>query len=401
MINRAAEIHKRASQDELVDINLESGTQKTAVESPKMVSPSAESADSKAAVTASLLVAGHALCASCLLVINKWALTEFPFVWTLTTIQFLFAAVITFTAGRLGFIEVNALEAGRIFHFFPAAGMFFITITAGNAVVGVSNVDTFIVMRSVVPIPCAILEAIVLKEPYPPPQSWCGLIVVLLGAVGYCVTNSGIVVGSRDWVLLYLLLMPLDGVLIKQVVSSSHLSPWGLVLYNNVCAVLPGIFFSAVLELWYDEDWNAMAKVLSSRPYKVATPVALSCASGLAISYFQLNVRKVISSTAFMVLGVSNKILSVLLNQLVKLGSNGDIFSIGSVLASILGAIFFQQNVKGKGLSQAPQQTDPKKHQRVAQLFVGIGLLVAAYISYNQKFPAALSSDGEPTSSPQ
>mmetsp|Transcript_46470 Transcript_46470/g.133830 ORF Transcript_46470/g.133830 Transcript_46470/m.133830 type:complete len:374 (+) Transcript_46470:82-1203(+) len=346
--------------------------------------------DAKAAAAASqstalLLVAGHAICASGLLVVNKWALREFPFVWTLTTIQFLFAAFVTYTAGKMGIIHVDSLELGRLLHFFPAAGMFFITITAGNAVVGMSNVDTFIVMRSVVPIPCAILEAVVLKEPYPPPRSWVGLAIVLLGAVGFCLSNQGLLVGSAAWVFLYLALMPLDGVLIKQVVSSSGLSPWGLVLYNNVCAVIPGLFFSAVLELGYAPVAGAMSQTLAQRPALVGGPILLSCASGLAISYFQLNVRKVISSTAFMVLGVSNKILSVLLNQLAQLDSNGDLLSIGSVLASIFGAILFQQTVKGKGMSQAPQATDPKKGQLLAQAFVTMGLIAAAWISYAQR----------------
>merc|ERR1712151_1185426 len=85
----------------------------------------------------------------------------------------------------------------------------------------------------------------------------------------------------------------------------------------------------------------------------VLGPCVLSCIAGLAISYFQLNVRKVISSTAFMVLGVSNKFLSVLINQLASLDANKDMMSLGSVLVSISGAILFQQTVSGKGMSQA------------------------------------------------
>jgi len=268
--------------------------------------------------------------------------------------------------------------------FFPAAGMFFITITAGNAVVSASNVDTFIVTRSVVPIPCAILEALVLHEPYPPPRSWAGLAIVLLGAVGFCMSNQGLLLGSASWVLLYLALMPLDGVLIKQLVSSSGLSPWGLVLYNNACAVVPGLLFSLVLELGHADDLSAITRSLELRPVLVGSPVLLSCWCGLAISFFQLNVRKVISSTAFMVLGVSNKILSVLFNQLARLDSNSDALSVASVFASILGAILFQQTVQGKGLSQAPP-TDPERGQLLAQLFVGVGIVAAAVISVAQR----------------
>merc|ERR1711933_264595 len=87
---------------------------------------------------------------------------------------------------------------------------------------------------------------------------------------------------------------------------------------------------------------------------------------------------------AFMVLGVSNKIISVLLNQLAKLDSNCDAASIASVLASILGAILFQQTVKGKGISQAPK-TDGERGQRLARVLVVVGVCSAAAITYSQK----------------
>lgn len=334
-----------------------------------------------------LLVAGHAICASGLLVVNKWALKAFPFVWTLTTIQFVFAAIATYVAGKLGLIEVDALEIDKLRRFFPAAGMFFITITAGNAVVGVSNVDTFIVMRSVVPIPCAILESIVLKEPCPAPASWMGLLLILLGASVFCAVNQGVIVESVAWVLLYITLMPLDGVLIKHLVQASGLSPWGLVLYNNVCAVIPGIPFSILIEMRRSETREKMLEAIAgSEGPETLFAIAMTCLSGLAISYFQLNVRKVISSTAFMVLGVSNKLLSVLLNQFSKLDTNSSLYSVGSVLLSIFGAIFFQQTVKGKGISQAPKQK-AEGSQTAASIFVVLGLLVAAAISIGKEEP--------------
>lgn len=328
------------------------------------------------------LVCGHAACAASLLVVNKWALKRFPYVWTLATVQFVFAATATYVCGKLRIIDVDPLETARLVKFFPAAGMFFVTITAGNAVVGVSNVDTFIVMRSVVPIPSAILEAIVLGEPCPAPRSWVGLATILLGAIGYCSANQGVVVDSVAWVLLYLALMPLDGVLIKHLVGSSGLSPWGLVLYNNVCAAVPGLIFSFILE---HDIFLEPGQAASYCTFDVLFPCILSCFAGLAISYFQLNVRKAISSTAFMVLGVSNKFLSVLMNQVASLDANQDATSLYSVLLSISGAILFQQTVAGKGLSQAPKPTGTSKSGgALGFIIVACALLAAACITYHQ-----------------
>merc|ERR1712061_868502 len=107
--------------------------------------------------------------------------------------------------------------------------------------------------------------------------------------------NHGLLIGSMSWGLLYLVLMPLDGVLIKRLVGSSGLSPWGLVLYNNVCAAGPGLVFSLILEREF-----LLNGVAASCTVSIMAPCALSCVAGLAISFFQLNVRKAISSTAFM-----------------------------------------------------------------------------------------------------
>merc|ERR1740129_2361506 len=59
------------------------------------------------------LVCGHACCAASLLVINKWALKRFPYVWTLATIQFVFASSLTFAAGKIGLVAVDALDVKK------------------------------------------------------------------------------------------------------------------------------------------------------------------------------------------------------------------------------------------------------------------------------------------------
>jgi len=329
-----------------------------------------------------LLVCGHALSASLLLVINKWAQKVFPFVWTLTTLQFSFASSLVFLLGKIGVLEVEHLELKKVFQFFPAAGMFFITITAGNAVVGRTNVDTFIVMRSLVPIPAAILETLLLKEPWPRPKSLVGLAIIVIGAVVYAHANFVLVRSSAAWAVLFLVLGPVDAVLIKHIVNASGLSPWSLVLYNNVCAVLPGIFFSLLLEFRVPENREAILGALTGS--QALMPLALSCLTGVSISYFQLNVRGVISSTAFMVLGVSNKFISVGLSQLAHLDANGDVRSLGCTLLSILGAILFQQTVKGKGISQAPS-TDFHGRGALSCAFVALGVGAAAGISLLQR----------------
>jgi len=331
------------------------------------------------------IVVGHAVSAATLVIINKWALKVFPYLWTLTTAQFSFAAIVAWLCGQVGLVKVDAFDFKKFVAFFPAAGMFFITITAGNAVVQTANVDTFIVMRSAVPIPTAILESLMLKEPCPPMRSWAGLVTIMIGAFGFAAANKGLFMESISWVILYMVMMPVDGVLIKHLIGSMGFTPWGMVFYNNMCAALPGIFFSLTLELNSAEAWSDMFAA-ASKP-GAAFPIFLSCMMGVSVSFFQLNVRKAISSTAFMVLGVSNKFLTVMINQFVKMDANRDPTSLCSVLLAIMGAVLFQQSVKGKGVSQAPPPKPAKAPTADPRAFAAMlfALCWCAYITMSQK----------------
>jgi len=182
------------------------------------------------------------------------------------------------------------------------------------------------------------------------------LCALLLGAVAYASANRGVAVQSCSWMLLFLVMMPIDAVLIKHLINTIGLTQWGLVLYQNLLAAVLGICCVVSLEL------NSSAAILEafdhlrSGGFWAVLPVVLSCILGVSVSYFQMSVRKVVSSTAFMVLGVSNKLLALLINQL-AMEANSSFWSIASVLVSIGGAVGFQQTVKGNGLSQAPAST--------------------------------------------
>jgi len=334
-----------------------------------------------------LLLCGHALSASLLLVVNKWALQALPYVWVLTTMQFVPAVVMVGLAGFLGLVELEMLRMRKLMAFFPAAGMFFITMTAGNAVVKHSNVDTFIVMRALVPIPAALLETIALGEPWPRPQSWAGLATLVFGSMCFANANRGIAIQSASWVCLFLVMMPVDAVLIKHLINTTGLPPWGLVLYQNFIAGSLGLVCTFVFELNSAAARADFAERLTVGGRGVWLPVVLSCFLGISVSFFQMKVRRIVSSTAFMVLGVSNKFLALLINQL-TMATNSSFVSIASVLISISGAVCFQQTVKGKGISQAPVPMseaggpDPK-----AYFAMLAGLVWAGVLNMNENMP--------------
>lgn len=325
-----------------------------------------------------VLVCGHSISAAVLLVVNKWALQVFPYIWLLTTLQFVPSAIFVAVLGMLGLAQVDQIDLRKLWAFLPAAGMFFVTMTAGNAVVKSSNVDTFIVMRSLVPIPCALLESVLLGEPCPRPLSWIGLGLVLFGALMYANLNRGLAAGSVSWIALFMVMMPVDAVVIKQLIGSVGLSQWGLVLYQNLVAGALGMACSIVLEV---NSLSQKVDLVEGPSSNVVFPVVLSAVCGISLSYFQMSVRKVVSSTAFMVLGVANKLGSLLLNQLI-MAPPGTALSSGCVVLSIFGAVLFQQTVKGKGISQAPTGKPSENAAASGSAFaaMSVGLAWSVYL---------------------
>jgi hypothetical protein len=300
-----------------------------------------------------VFVLGHSISASSLTVVNKVAMNRFHppppetspdglpthgYLWTLVLLQFLFAAFVAKAAGLMGLIKVEPLQLRPAMAYFPAAGMFMITIVAGNAVMNLTNVNTFLILRSIVPVPCALLETGLYSDPLPPRMSWVALAVTTAGAVLYVRQIGGFEMNSIAWSAMFLVTMPIDGILIKHSISMSKLSAWGLVYYNNVLASLPLIVYVFMFELPNKEKFQDMLAALSVPGAQTA--VLASCVAGVCISFFQLNTRFYISATAFMILGVINKFLTVLWSE-VFLGGNSACAIIG-ILMCLGGAVCWQ-----------------------------------------------------------
>jgi len=303
-------------------------------------------------------VVGHCVSASMLTVANKKALVKFhppavagasenaSYLWTLVVIQFICAALVSFVAGGIGLCSVTPLQLRKALAYFPAAAMFMVTIIAGNAVMNFANVNAFLVLRSLVPLPCTLAETWLYKDSRPPLLSAIALLVTVGGAVGYGMSIGGIQLQSIAWAVIYLVCMPVDALLIKHSISSLDITPWGLVLYNNVLAAIPALFFAVMFEVPDLQSFWTMVEVLTTKEARAA--VLLSCGLGISISYFQLRTRYFISATAFMVLGVFNKFATVLVNKMSN--EPAEFLTILCVLITISGAIIWQLSVRGNSI---------------------------------------------------
>eukprot|EP00271_Cylindrocystis_brebissonii_P009646 TRINITY_DN24672_c0_g1_i1.p1 TRINITY_DN24672_c0_g1~~TRINITY_DN24672_c0_g1_i1.p1 ORF type:complete len:357 (-),score=6.56 TRINITY_DN24672_c0_g1_i1:630-1700(-) len=287
------------------------------------------------------LVVGYTICSSLLAVVNKAAIDVFPFPSLLTAFQYLTCVVAVFALGRLGALDYDPLDWGLLKSFFPAAFCFYLSIFTNTTLLRYANLETFIVFRSSCPILVAIADTLFRKQPLPSMYTFGSLFIILLGAIGYVLTDSQFTVRAYIWAFAYLAIMTFDMVFIKHVVSNIKLSTWGLVMYNNFIALVLAPGFWAVTGEF--RETNA-ANVMDWLQFWTLFPVLLSCAFGLAISFFGFSCRRAVSATSFTVLGVVNKLITVVVNVTIW-DKHATPFGIGCLLVTIVGGVLYQQSV--------------------------------------------------------
>ncbi|GAB4836081.1 GDP-mannose transporter gonst3 [Ancistrocladus abbreviatus] len=305
------------------------------------------------------IATGYCISASLLSIINKWAVTKFPYPGALTALQYFTSAAGVLFCGWLKLIEHDPLDLLTLWRFLPAAIIFYLSLFTNSELLLHANVDTFIVFRSAVPIFVAIGETVFLHQPWPSIKTWASLATILGGSVIYVLTDYQFTVMAYAWALAYLVSMSIDFVYIKHVVMTIGLNTWGLVLYNNLEALLlfpvelliMGELKKIKHEISDESDWYSLGVVL---------PVGLSCLFGLSISFFGFSCRKAISATGFTVLGIVNKLLTVVINLVVWDKHSSFVGTIG-LLVCMTGGIMYQQSTSKKpraGKEGSTQQSE-------------------------------------------
>ncbi|XP_070671370.1 GDP-mannose transporter GONST3-like isoform X1 [Malus domestica] len=314
------------------------------------------------------IAAGYCLSASLLSIINKWAVVKFPYPGALTALQYFTSAMGVLVCGWLKLLEHDSLDLLTMWRFLPAAIIFYLSLFTNSELLLHANVDTFIVFRSVVPIFVAIGETLFLHQPWPSIRTWASLATIFGGSVIYVLTDYQFTVTAYSWALAYLVSMSIDFVYIKHVVMTIGLNTWGLVLYNNLEALLlfpiellvMGELKKIKHEITDESDWYSLDVLL---------PVGLSCLFGLSISFFGFSCRRAISATGFTVLGIVNKLLTVVINLIIWDKHSTIVGTVG-LLICMLGGVMYQQSTsnKPKVVNQVKTQETEEEQQKLVEM---------------------------------
>lgn len=255
-------------------------------------------------------VVGFMVCSSMMLIVNKLAITFFPFPSTLLALQLLSCAFGVRLAGLFGLAEVEGLAMKRVVAFGVVPFAFLATLLANIKVLEFANVETFIMVRNATPLLTSVLDWLFLGRELPNRSSTGALLMALMGSVIYVWADANFQVRAYSWAAVWLGIFLFDQVYIKHVISTVSMSGWTRVYYNNALAGIPALLCA----LDGDHAPQALVKGWRGDPTTGALVVAVSCAMGAAMSYFAFRARDALSATGFTVVGNVCKVMSVLAN---------------------------------------------------------------------------------------
>jgi len=259
-------------------------------------------------------VLSYTLCSGLAIVVNKVVISLLPLPAFIFVLQI--AATVLFIAmGRVfGSIQPEALTLSNFRTFVPYIVAFVTALYSNGRALRASNVETVIIFRACSPLCVCGLDWLFLGRELPSRRSLAALLGVMLGAIGYVGCDGDFAlhgVSAYGWVSLNLVCIVFEMTYGKQLISQVTFTEpvWGSVLYTNTMALLPMLLVS--LE-------SGELQQLGGSKIGVDTAVLLlvSCAVGTGISWTGWNCRSKITATAYTLLGVTCKFLSITINVL-------------------------------------------------------------------------------------
>jgi len=286
-------------------------------------------------------IVAYGLCSSSMLFLNKLSVSYMPddevrlLPGPISCMQLLFAVV--FCIG-LKFAKLTTYDgiSKKVMQMYTLYGVLFVgSVYASMQALKVSNVETQIVFRSASPIAVSVLDFMFLGRELPSGRSLISLIGILAGAVAYVLTDSEFKMTgftAYTWISIYFVLICAEMTIGKHMMSNYKISSiWGSVLLTNATA-LPQMFLLSFGRGEFKDFPIAVSHVSPTLWFIVLG----SCMVGTLIGWTGWNCRSLVSATSYTLIGVVNKLLTVVLSVffLEKHASFQGLVSLGLCIAA-------------------------------------------------------------------
>mmetsp|Transcript_27477 Transcript_27477/g.67828 ORF Transcript_27477/g.67828 Transcript_27477/m.67828 type:complete len:337 (-) Transcript_27477:1022-2032(-) len=285
------------------------------------------------------LIVSHMTVSSTMLVLNKAVLAEMPFATIVLLAQVGSSAVILWVLGKLKFLDVDPLELATMKAFFWNAFAFMALIYTNAKALESANVEAVVAFRTMSIFVTAYGDFRLLQARALDSKSIGALLMVILGAVGYCLMDKGFKIENMMWVFAYGVCNAAYPIVTQLVIRSKSMTSWGRTYYNNILTFL--IFLPMVFII--GEDRGMMDQVDKGMITVWASVLLLmSCVWGTAISFLGFLVLENVSATTFNVMGNSNKILTLVVNGLLW-DKHASLQANMCLLVSLVGAALYAE----------------------------------------------------------
>ena len=265
------------------------------------------------ALSAWLLGAGYLLSCSLMLITNKLCVQRIPAPAHLHTIQFAFSAAGPLLLHSIGAIRVDGFDWAKarpnlVMAVISSSAMYF-----NMAALRTSDVSTILVVRACCPLVDCFIEHLFLGHSLPSRKGGFMLLIVMFSAVGYMLTmEHDRQEGAYALLACYFIFICGSDTFGKWVVSGLQWEnkQWGPVVYSNVLSIPYQVAIAIATheeQILLGVEWTASTVGL----------LLASCVLGLCLSYFGWCCRDAVSATAFALLGIANKVLSLIAAALI------------------------------------------------------------------------------------
>jgi len=289
----------------------------------------------------------YSLCSGTLLLLNKLVVFYIPFPALMTLIQLVSTCLVVYFLKYSHLSQVDDLVSEKAIPYAYYVVAFTFGVYSNMKALGVSNVETVIVFRALTPLAVSFADYLFLGRELPSRQSFSALVAVVIGALIYVGNDAQFLVmglSAYTWVTLYFFAIVLEMTYGKKIVQDVELNLSGSVLYTNLLAIPP---FS--LLFLFTEEWSNLQKFPTSDwPTVGIIVLSLSCLVGTGIGYSGWHCRHIVSATTYTIVGVMNKMLTVLINILIWDKHATPLGILGLVICLLGGSMYRQAPLRAE-----------------------------------------------------
>ena len=182
-------------------------------------------------------VGGYMIISSLLLVLNKLAVHSLKAPSFLLFAQLFASWVSVKAAAACGIIECDELSVKKVKDFGLVALIFLGAIFSNIKTLQYCNVETFIVFRCGSPLIICVADWFFLGRELPSKRSVLSLIIILMGAVMYVLTDGNFNVTGYAWVLSWLVIFVGEQIYVKHIGACPAVSVSAVRRRHSLCFV--------------------------------------------------------------------------------------------------------------------------------------------------------------------